>query len=414
MLGRVTAWLVVCALLYVPGLANLAVNVWARRVRDRHDWEIEDDLPQTAGQWVGERLAMLGTHAIVTDDEAPTSSNAYYTHVNLIQLTHEAHFKADPVYWAVAAHELGHAHLHQRHRFASYLLAVARRLKQMITGVGLGMAIGNVLYALPGVTQAAFVLLVIAVVLDAAELVDEAWASRWAYRELSTSAHLTPRHLAAVRATLVSSYLTYVVTFLAHAALLLAWPLVEQITGGGLLAETAPLGGFELVIVILGLVFGLGFAAVRIIHALAPTSTLWRLEQARGMTSAIGTIAYVLLVCAIASLWNVRDDPTWAWCVILAIVPIVPILVGILALPFAAPFALLRRALLHLEGPGVERSQAYERALAVGHGLIKAGNSVIRKLIIEIRVDPRLTHRLAEVMRLLYVPLYVVWLGTAS
>jgi Zn-dependent membrane protease YugP len=404
-------WLWLAVLIAVPKFVNLIAVTWARGVWSRHDWDNEDDLPQTAGEWLSERLAMVDALAIVTDDASPGTRNAYHVKHGVIQLTHEAYFKPDPVYWAIAAHELGHAHIHHRHPLAAWILTQARSLANVLAWLGVGLAMGNALYALPGVTDLAFALLVAAALLALAELVDEAWASRWAYRELRTSAHLTPRHLRAVRAALRAAFGTYAITYAAHAVLLTQWGLVERLTGEGRLGELGTLGVLGTIVVIVTMLAGAvyAFACVRV--AFGSVTFRRRAAELRQGFHVIAILFQVLLLGSIALMWNLRGDPVWAWCVILAVMRISTLVLALLALP-GAPVILYGRVLAkHLDGPGLERSASYERALASGRGLIKQGNERATFLAFErTQRAPTVARRLSELLQLLYVPLFVAYL----
>jgi Zn-dependent membrane protease YugP len=404
-------WLWLAVLIAVPKFANLIAVTWARGVWSRHDWDNDDDLPQTAGEWVTERLATVDANAIVTDDASPGTSNAYHVNHGVIQLTHETYFKPDPVYWAIAAHELGHAHIHHRHPVAAWVLRRAKWLAKVLAWFGVGLAMGNALYALPGVTDLAFALLVTAAVLALAELVDEAWASRWAYRELCTSAHLTPRHLRAVRAALRAAFGTYAITYAAHAVLLTQWGLVERLTGEGRLGELGSLGVAGTILVIATLLVGALYAFVSLRITLGSVAFRRRAAELRKGFDVIAIVFQVLLLGSLALMWNLRGDTIWAWCVILAVVRVSSLVASLLALP-GLPVLLFGKVLAkHLDGPGLERSTVYERALASGRGLIKQGNERAKFLAFErTQVSPTLAHRLSELLQLLYVPLFVVYL----
>lgn len=198
-------------LVHLPRLASLASSVAFAVVKSRLDHAIPDELPRTAGEWLKAQLLEgpeAATRAVVHTARGP-GGDAYLPVMRLITLTDETHFKRDPVYWAIAAHELGHARLKERHPIVAALLASARFPKWALATFGIALIAGNVLYGLPGVTELAFDLLLAALALDALTLVDEAAASVTALRLLSRTPELGPRHVRAARLTLLFAFLTY-------------------------------------------------------------------------------------------------------------------------------------------------------------------------------------------------------------
>ena len=49
-------WLV---LLHLPVIANTVAVTLFKRIAHTHDWELADDLPQTAGEWLRDRARVF-------------------------------------------------------------------------------------------------------------------------------------------------------------------------------------------------------------------------------------------------------------------------------------------------------------------------------------------------------------------
>jgi hypothetical protein len=154
LLGILVTWWPVCALLHVPRLAQLLAVAIALRTKATLDHQIPDELPMTAGEWLTGRLAEIGypIGTIVTDKPG----NCYRPASRLIQLSEETHFKADPVYWATAAHELGHARLRTELPIIGWLRTTAIWAGTGLVATGIGLAFGRVLYGLPRAGEFAF------------------------------------------------------------------------------------------------------------------------------------------------------------------------------------------------------------------------------------------------------------------
>jgi len=50
-------WWPVLVLLHLPGLVNAVAVTIFKRIAHTHDWQLADDLPQTAGDWLRDRAA---------------------------------------------------------------------------------------------------------------------------------------------------------------------------------------------------------------------------------------------------------------------------------------------------------------------------------------------------------------------
>jgi Zn-dependent membrane protease YugP len=394
----------VLLLLHLPLLLNtLAVAIF-RRISHTHDWELADDLPQTAGDWLRERAAVRNLRVIVTDLDG--ESDAFHPDRRVIHLTSQTHFKSDAVFWAIAAHELGHARFHSEHPLLGTFSLVALWLKRLMLWLGSGLAVGNVLYARPRAFELAFALIAGSLVLRFIELLEEMYASWLAYGELQQSAHLSSIHLRVVRRTLLGALGTYVSVLAAGVVLLSQWSIVEKITGGGWLGEVRELTTLGWVAVITLSVLGLVHALMHV--RLVQTRPLLRkLDSGGAAEKGFHLIWRLLLVLLLLLVWDLRADAMWAWCVMLAIVGVHHLALGLLMLPAAIPVTLLVRAIRTLSGPGHHASDEYAASRDAGRPLIHDGKLALVD-IRETRVrNPTLATCLYDLMQLLYLPLII-------
>jgi len=380
----------VLVLLHLPAVLNTIAVVMFRRIAHTHDWEHADDLPQTAGDWLRDRAAVYGLRVIVTDE--PEQADAYHHDRRVIHLSPKTHFKSDAVFWAIAAHELGHARIYAVHPLLGSLGRVAGWLKQYFLLFGTGLAFGSVLYARPRL-DLAFAVFASSLVLYVIDAIEEAYASYLAHRELRASAHLTPVLLRVVRRTLLAALGTYLSVVVAGVVLLSQWSIVEKIAGDGWLGEIGALTTVGWVVVIALCVLGLAhaFVQLRVPVALPLVGLVWR----------------VLLVILIVLVWDLSATSAWAWCVILAIIAAQRLIVGLLMLPGIIPLLVAMTWLRKLSGPGHHASAEYSASHAAGKPLIRTGNRALLE-ILETRVrNPSLVSRVYALTRLFYLPLIV-------
>jgi len=397
-------WWPVLVLLHLPLLVNtIAVTVF-RRISHGHDWELPDDLPQTAGEWLRDRGVVRGLRVIVTDDE--NDGDGFHPSHRVIQLSHVTHFKSDPVYWAIAAHELGHARFHAEHPLLGTLSRVAGWMKQVFLMIGGSVAIGNVLYARPRALEIAFALLAGSLILRTLELFEEAYASWLAYAELRRHAHLTPIHLRAVRRSLLGALGTYISLVVTGAFLLSQWSIVERITGTGRLGELGELTTLGWVIVIVLCASGLAYAAYHLISVRLradATSDMPRITE-----TVVALVWRLLLILLLVLVWNIESSSTWATWVIAAFVALGNLPVALLMVPLSIPAHRLARAISRrFSGLGHEPSDELAASQETGKPLIADGKQALLE-ISEYQVNnPSGRQRAFDLLRLAYLPLIV-------
>src|SRR5688500_17823114 len=226
-------WWPIVVLLALPTLVRRIMSGVISRAFLRLDKSHPDDLPQTAGEWLADEVKRIGMdykiRTMVTDEKAKFSTDAFHPLDNVIQLSADTHFKRDPMHWAIAAHELGHARFHHAlPRFARFTV-LARFVQRMTLWVACGLLVGNLAFALPHITNLALLLFSIVATLALVKLVDEMAASIFAMESLRKSPVYSWSHLRSARIMLTLAYSTYLVSFLSNALLLTQWHRVEAL-----------------------------------------------------------------------------------------------------------------------------------------------------------------------------------------
>jgi hypothetical protein len=400
-----SAWWPVCVLVYVPNLVRTAAMILFMRGARRLDVANPDDLPHTAGEWLELEIIRLGlvgkVRAIVTDEDAKISIDAFHPLHRTIQLTSNTHFKRDAVQWAIAAHELGHARFWLGWPVVARAIIGSRFVRELLVALGLGVAYGNVLYALPGATAFAFWCLAAAAALQIMQLVDEGVASILAMRSLRASTALGPHHLRAARGALVLAFMTYALAALAYASLLTQWRLIERLTAVPLVPPTATLTPLGLVAAACATIVLAAFAVVCVTTAV---------RRHAAMPGAFVVAWQIALAGFIWLVWNHSADPTYARFAMLAIAQVVGLVIVALVMPMAVLDAvLLRRVTKRLAVDFTHETDELRRDRRVGYRLMREGNAAFAKLIERGRMPPMLEHRLRLIAWLSYVPLVIAF-----
>ena len=361
-------------------------------------------MPLTAGEWLAQEIARLGLHfsvtPIVTDQKAAASIDAYHPHDRVIQLRADTHFKRDPMHWAIAAHELGHARFRLTWPRLGRAIAASPFIKRTIIGAAIALGVGNVMFALPGITDASFALFVAAAVLHQLVLLDEAAASTLALESLRATVGIQPRHLRHARIALTLAFSTYAISFLVHLALLTQWHLVELDTATPAVPPTTTLTTLGTIAALFATLIAAlsAWRRVRPPEDPTPTDTLLHFG---------GQLAVFGFVCLV---WNHHATSTWAYFVIAALFPISHLFTLVLALPGALldSFIFARVARRFAVDP-THRTAELERDHRAGEAARTAGNAAFAQLLQRV---PSASPRVLHVLRLSYVPLVVAyWLS---
>ncbi len=400
LLGTLATWSPVLLLLYVPRLVQELTGLLARHGGDGLDRAIPDELPMTAGEWLVDRIARLRhpIAALVTDRR----EDAYRPGDGVIQLHAQTYFKADPVYWAAAAHELGHARLHAEHPLAIVARRTAGWLRAGLIASGVGLTLGRVLYALPAAGALGLRCFALAAGTTIFTLIDEAAASAIAYRELRASPALTAVHRRAIARMLVTWFATYALTYAAYALLLRYWPLIDALAGDRG-ASASPLTGLARGAAMVATVGCASAMVWQLAWMLAPRSVAragWGvvLEWASG-------------VALVGLAWNHRVDATYAWCAMLALASSSRTWLAVIDLLLRIPHVLTRYVLSSCQSHGPERSERYLDAVQQGRALVSGGNDWLSRLDQQALNEPPWFLRLAALTALGYLPLIAaLWL----
>lgn len=411
MLDLLRAWWPVLLLVYVPSLVTTVMRIAITRSLRRLDESHPDDMPLTAGEWLAGAIERLGLHGrvrtVVTDGDAKLSLDGYHPFQGVIQLSAETHFKRDPMHWAIAAHELGHARFHLTWPRLGRLTIAALFVKRTFIAVAVALVIGNVAYALPHVTDAALVLFGASVALHGFVLGDELVASMYAMDMLRATPGFRPAHMRSARRALALAFSTYVVGFLTRMLLLAQWPIVVALTRDPMVPPVATLTAFGAVLA----------AALSLVLAVAAlTRVLVKLVRLPDRALTAGAIAMLLVRPALLALlllvWNTQADPRFAWWVMLALIPVQGYIVVALMLPMALlDVFVLARFTRRWIVDTTDRTKQLRRDYEAGKAQRRIGNLAIAELIEKAQTSPLLEHRLLQVLHLSYIPLLIaLWL----
>lgn len=412
MIDLLRTWWPVALLLYVPSLVTTVTRIALTRSLRRLDKRHPDDLPLTAGEWLASELERLGLHrrvrTMVTDQDAKLSIDGYHPFQGVIQLSAETHFKRDPMHWAIAAHELGHARFHTGWPVLGRFMIAMLYVKRVSIAVAVALVIGNVAFALPHVTNIALWLFVMCVALHLFVLLDEIVASVLAMQSLRASPMFAWSHMRSARRMLTLAFSTYLVGFLARMLLLAQWPLVEQLTRDALVPPVMSL-------TTLGLVLAALLSAVLVIGVLAPIVA--RIVKLPDRVLGIGTVATAFAKPAtfllLLLLWNVGSSAHHAHWVMLALVPVQSMFVGVLMLPMNlvdifVVDRLAKRWIVDI----THRTSEFWRDHEAGRAQRKVGNVLIRDLLAKMQTSPPLEYRVVRVLQLSFLPLLIAfWLS---
>lgn len=412
MIDLLRAWWPVLLLVYVPSLIRTVTRIAITRSLRRLDESHPDDMPLTAGEWLARQIEQLRLHwrvrTVVTDDDAKLSLDAYHPFHGVIQLSAETHFKRDPMHWAIAAHELGHARFHLTWPRLGRVTIAALFIKRTFIATAVALLIGNVAFALPHVTDAALVLFASCIALHGFVLGDELVASVYAMDMLRATPGFRRSHLRSARRMLSLAFSTYAISFLSRILLLTQWPLVVALTRDPMVPPLATL-------TTLGTVFAATLSVVLAIAAL--TRLLMKLVKLRGRVGMIGAIAMLLakpaLVAFLLLVWNTNASPSFAWCVMFALISVQIFFVVALMLPmFLVDLFLLDPFTKKWVVDVTHRTAELRRDLEAGKAQRKVGNRAIAELIERAQMMPPLESRLLEILHFSSIPLLIAfWLS---
>ena len=405
-------WWPVLLLVYIPPLATTLMRIAITHAFRRLDESHADDLPQTAGEWLAAEIARLGlggrVRTMVTDEKAKLSLDAYHPFQGVIQLSSDTHFKRDPMHWAIAAHELGHARFKLGWPVLGRLMIVALYLKHATIATALAMVVGNIAFALPHVTDVAFLLLAIGAVLHLFVLLDEIVASVYAMQSLQRSPVFAWSHLRSARLMLVLAFSTYLVGFLARTLLLTQWHLVEQLTSAPIVPPTTQLTG-------LGIALAVVTSIILVTHGLTRvvTVSIRVSERFAAFAELVAMFFRPALVVFVLLVYNARSDETYAYLVMAALLYAQGVFLLVLMLPMAfVDTFVLGRFTRRLVIDPTHRTSEFLRDHTRGARQRVQGNSALADLLANAQTAPHAVHRVAQLLHLSHIPLVVAfWLS---
>lgn len=252
----------------------------------------------TAAQWLKLRLDRLGLEA--TKVIPSLGSRTFFAPtVDAIALAENVHDEHTMFAHASAAHELGHAWIHQRAPRRARLALWCRGHGSQIWQAGFGLLFGAALTGARPLLPVAFALLSVALLANVVVVVEEAAASAVGLRELAASG-VSKADLAVARRSLRAALTTYLGPTLGHAVPLALAPLLCTFFGDGLLPVGPSLspGTRQLVDLLAWVLLGGGvLLAIQAAVALAArrTDALTGLEHLQRVGLALIAIALPLL-----------------------------------------------------------------------------------------------------------------------
>jgi Zn-dependent membrane protease YugP len=401
-----SSWWPVLGLFGLQLLIALLTRLGYFVARAALDRAVPDDLPIDAGTWAAQQAARTG---LAVDVVAGGGEGSYDPLRRIVVLSPETFQKRDPSFWAIAAHELGHAQLHRRAPGCYWLLAAVRVGGAALGSLSTAFLIGTLVcgVALAPIARA---LLVVAVVADAVVLLEELDASRRARRMLATAAAgaapsatiLTGGAVALVpasRLSLLSALATYAAALVVRAVPLVGWSLVLEAARRRQVTAASPGGLAALAAAILALLL-----VVSVVVAIV--------AFLRGRGARVGHFDLVVSVAACAFLalvWRQRVDLDYQVACVLAGFSAMGVIIGVLLIILVLvrlALSLVARVLL---GPLLPRLVERLRGLTRGERLLVDRRA---RLPWAPRPEPTLLDRLPILVRAAAVaPLLAAWIG---
>lgn len=223
-------WWMYLGFLSLQFLLVFAVDIGWTFARWWLDRRHPDNLPMTTAEWTRAQLAALDADdvEVIEASEKTGGVDAYHPSAVAITLTQETYAKNDPSFWAVGAHEIGHALAYRNSALFTLVARTARLLRETMVGVAATMMFANMWYRLPQVTAVGRVLFLAVLACDGVVMLDEARASWLGRKLLRKDPHLTPRMLMTTSLTLAAAFATYFGAFIGRLLLVFEWRIVSE------------------------------------------------------------------------------------------------------------------------------------------------------------------------------------------
>jgi len=180
------------------------------------DRKYADDLPESAGAFTRRCAARTWSEAPPTVVCIPKKhplakvGDGYSPAQHTVLLSEQTFFKRDPTFWAIGAHELGHAMLYQKASWFMNLAMVARKLNPLVATFAFTVFLSNIFLASETVLSTALGLYWCVVGMGVFICLDELAASVVAIRLLKQDGRLRKDHWVGVYSALGAALMTYV------------------------------------------------------------------------------------------------------------------------------------------------------------------------------------------------------------
>ena len=378
----------------------LVVVVAYKVVHAYLDRRIPDDLPLAAGDWAWEQSAALGLGLSVVV-RTGAGSGAFNPPHRRIELPEETYLKRDPAFWATAAHELGHALLHQRQPGLAWLLYGYRRITDWAGRLAILFLVGALVYG-SALALIARVLLGVHIFLCLVVVAEEVDASRRALQLLRQDGRVVGARMVSAYASLASALATYLAHLAARVALFAGWDAVATAVAGRQVVPAAPLAGAA--------VWVAGGLCVLLALNLAVAVWLVRDPVAAPAVGVSALIAAVLVIPLLLLVWRQPLSFAFRIACVLGLGVAMPLLRAVAIAAVLLVFAVLRRLFGFALRPLARLSSRLAAGLLRGEPINPMPS---KQILIKLKPERDLT-ALGRVWLLgrvaTVVPLLVLWL----
>jgi len=372
------------------------------------------ELPLTTGEWVEETLRHQGLTQVTVGPTDPLLSGmeGYIPHAGYLALQPTTYRRRDPAHWAMGAHELGHA-LHLQSPLWRALFLGGRAVSQ---GAGRLVSAGLVAAFLLGgplPMQLTLGFLLVALLADVLVAMDEAWASATALRLLRQDERLRGGQIVRALASAAAALSAHLSGAFARLVLLAAFFPLAEVLATPLLPDLAPLpwptllflGGVSLILAKRAVRVGIRALLPRPDERLSDLNTRVIKERAGDLGGGIGALVLIAVALTLpASPWR---DVAVLLALVPGLVPISEVLQGFVLLPLR-----ILRDEVHRLGDQEALLQAgvtpEDRAEAGADTRLPGGLGA-KVAILDMNNRPSIHVRALELLRVLYLPLLVVY-----
>ncbi len=232
--GALRDWVVVWSPILLVALLPGAFTSYALTVFKGHmnhlDHKYPDEMDEHAGFWLKQRIRERGLTDQIEVGRAKewylAGLDAYLPFREKIVLGETTYEKQDPTFWAIAAHELGHALDFKRRRFMRPISMIGRRAMSAFGPWVYAGLLANTFFGSSVANEVLFWLVVATLVGGTVVLIDEALASIIGLRILGADARVTPAMIPDMRRHLGFAFGTYCSSLLGYAVILLGWDAI--------------------------------------------------------------------------------------------------------------------------------------------------------------------------------------------